>query len=364
MKFNKKTLAESLNQFPTGKKVYTEGKKQNIIISEEQFERLLPLINESKKELINNVIKEAYSLIRESITKEGLDLNIEDYSEVILEQGMYDRNPGIAAGEGIENILGSIKKAWEMIKDSDTRKKLANSITKLGNFLTYTAELVGSGSSQRAPRSYDQLANPLPHPEFEEEVEEDLDEDYFSELEEDTEGEETYHYGEDEGEDEYRLKHGDLSRSHRSAIKKDMGYDEEHEYRGEEGTHFESQEEENFADKFKKHHDLEKWLAVSEEEKSEKDLIAEDIKKMNQVIKPVSKSVLKEIDETKELHVNDGDLSFVNKWVFTSPPDAKYKRQHLGMENWAAMDDRQRKILMDNAVRISKGESWEEVHNA
>ena len=29
-------------------------------------------------------------------------------------------------------------------------EKLANSITKLGNFMTYTAELIGSGQSQRA----------------------------------------------------------------------------------------------------------------------------------------------------------------------------------------------------------------------
>ena len=59
-------------------------------------------------------------------------------------------------------------------------------------------------------------------------------------LEEDSEGEETYNYGADEGHDEYRLKHDDMSRSHRSALKKDMGYDEDHEDRGEYGTHFES----------------------------------------------------------------------------------------------------------------------------
>ena len=55
---------------------------------------------------------------------------------------------------------------------------------------------------------------------------------------EDSEGEETYHYGEDEGEDERRLKDDDLTRSHRSALRKDMAYDEEHEDRHERGTHF------------------------------------------------------------------------------------------------------------------------------
>ena len=58
------------------------------------------------------------------------------------------------------------------------------------------------------------------------------------EIEEDTEGQETYDYASSEGHDEYRLKHDDMSRSHRRNLRKDMSYDEEHEYRGEEGTHF------------------------------------------------------------------------------------------------------------------------------
>ena len=57
-------------------------------------------------------------------------------------------------------------------------------------------------------------------------------------LEEDSEGEETYHYGEDEGRDEYRLKHDRMSRSHRHDLEKDMEYDEDHERRRERGTHF------------------------------------------------------------------------------------------------------------------------------
>jgi len=44
--------------------------------------------------------------------------------------------------------------------------------------MMYSAELVGSGSSQRAPRSYDQLANPLPFPELDEPEDlEDIDDD-------------------------------------------------------------------------------------------------------------------------------------------------------------------------------------------
>ena len=69
---------------------------------------------------------------------------------------------------------------------------------------------------------------------------------------EDSEGEETYHYGEDEGEDhdeEMDLEHDkdmaphdrvDAIQKHLDALKKDMSYDEDHEDRDEEGTQFES----------------------------------------------------------------------------------------------------------------------------
>lgn len=66
-------------------------------------------------------------------------------------------------------------------------------------------------------------------------------------LEEDTEGEETYDYGEAEGHDKKELhdlikRHA--TKSHIDALKRDMTYDEDHERRGERGTHFgESQEE-------------------------------------------------------------------------------------------------------------------------
>ena len=74
-------------------------------------------------------------------------------------------------------------------------------------------------------------------------------------MNEDSEGEETYNYGEDEGADEHRedemedeLHHDkeDMAphdrikaiEDHLHALKKDMGYDEDHEDRDEEGTHF------------------------------------------------------------------------------------------------------------------------------
>jgi hypothetical protein len=60
-------------------------------------------------------------------------------------------------------------------------------------------------------------------------------------LEEDSEGEETYHYGEDEGRDDRELhdlikRHA--TRSHIDALKRDMDYDEDHEDRHERGTDF------------------------------------------------------------------------------------------------------------------------------
>ncbi len=74
-------------------------------------------------------------------------------------------------------------------------------------------------------------------------------------MNEDSEGEETYNYGEDEGADEHREdemedeKHHmeeDMAphdrikaiEEHLDALKKDMGYDEDHEDRDEEGTNF------------------------------------------------------------------------------------------------------------------------------
>ena len=61
-------------------------------------------------------------------------------------------------------------------------------------------------------------------------------------LEEDSEGEETYNYGEDEGSDrkeEMSMEdHVKAIEDHLSYLKKDMGYDEDCEDRDEKGTDF------------------------------------------------------------------------------------------------------------------------------
>jgi hypothetical protein len=283
MKFNKKLLSETIKTQLSGKQTFTSGKKQNVIISEEQLERLLEKVNNPI--MIESVISETFKVIREAIVKENLDLNIEDYSDTIMEQGQYDRNPGVAAAEGIENIINGVKKAYDMIKDGDTRKKLANSITKLGNFMTYTAELIGSGQAQRGARSYDEVSDELPYPELEEDmhVEEmdegakpdflDLDKDgnkkesmkkAAKDMKEDSGHDEAMNYGRDEGHDDkelYDLKHGGGSEDHIEDLEDDMHYDHIHD-------------SEN--------------IEESKEDEKER-LIQEDIKKMKQVIKPISR---------------------------------------------------------------------------
>ena len=132
-----------------------------------------------KKKILNEV-KKTYSLIRRKIVTERIhSLSLSNYTNIINEdqsEWSGGRNPGSSAASGIENIIDNLKKGWAMIEDSTTRKQIQNTLTKLNNFMMYSAELVGSGSSQTRPRSYDQLANPLPYPELDEPEElEDID---------------------------------------------------------------------------------------------------------------------------------------------------------------------------------------------
>ena len=135
------------------------------------------LIHKTRLQELEMIIGDVHSLIREAIVTERISgLNRRDY--ILTEQGMYDRNPGIAAAEGIENVINGIKKAYDYVKDPTTKKKIWNTLTKLNNFMTVTAELIGSGQSQRRPRPASQISKPLPYPEVEvpEELE-DIDDD-------------------------------------------------------------------------------------------------------------------------------------------------------------------------------------------
>tara|TARA_R110000787_G_scaffold167866_1_gene280816 strand:- start:4302 stop:5198 length:897 start_codon:yes stop_codon:yes gene_type:complete len=297
MKFNIQTLRESLNQPKSGKKVFTKGKKQNVVLSEEQLDRLISTVNVDKPLDVNRTINEAYRHIRIAIISEGLNLDKTMYSHIVplTEQGQYNRDPGLAAAEGVENVINGIKKAYAMIKDSDTRKKLANSITKLSNFMSISAELVGSGASQRAPRSYDEVSDKLPYPELEmvsddSELEEiakgdyqltkeenkpdflDLDKDGDKEesmkkaskdMKEDSGHDEAMNYGRDEGHDDkelYDLKNDGSDEEHIEDLEDDMHYDHIHDSKN-----------------------------IEESKKESERLLREDIKKMKQIIKPISK---------------------------------------------------------------------------
>ncbi len=61
-------------------------------------------------------------------------------------------------------------------------------------------------------------------------------------VKEDSEGEETYHYGEDEGHDRKEVMsmsdHIREIKKHLDAIENDEHFDRDHEDRGEKGTHF------------------------------------------------------------------------------------------------------------------------------
>ena len=187
MKFTKKILVETLNKKSNGEKTFTDGKKQNIIISEEQLDRVLSRIQEQ-------------------------------WQEINLEE---DAKPDFIDLDGDGDKEESMKKAAKDKKEMEEGKKKDHD---------------GDGDID----SDDYLAA--------------RDKAIKKAMKEDSEGEETYNYADNEGED----------RKHIEALKKDMAYDEKHEYRDEEGTHFESEEE-------------------------KERLIQEDIKKMKQIIKPISK---------------------------------------------------------------------------
>ena len=229
-KVNKKVMLEGLGLGSSGTKTYA-SKPQEIVVSESQLSRLLEktraheeesfeqivpnatvegahgheedegifdeydemgdvedndmalesdirgLIHKTRLQELEMIIGDVHSIIREAIVTERISgLNRRDY--ILTEQGQYNRDPGIAAAEGIENVINGIKKAYDYVKDPTTKKKIWNTLTKLNNFMTVTAELIGSGASQRRPRPASAVSSPLPYPEVEvpEELE-DIDDD-------------------------------------------------------------------------------------------------------------------------------------------------------------------------------------------
>ena len=206
-KYSKEEIVEkTIGKLQEGEKTFSDL-PQNIVVTESQFERLMEqclggpagfanldgigiqpeegiggeevvddtiILNLEEEDELEEIVNEAYSLINEAIKTERITL---------LEQGMYDRNPGVAAGEGIENIINHVKKAWEYIKDPTTRQKLENSIVKLSNFMAKTAELMAAGRDQRNPRADASILKDMPYPEHEEGFEITSEDDFTDEEE-------------------------------------------------------------------------------------------------------------------------------------------------------------------------------------
>ena len=93
-----------------------------------------------KKDELYEDINKTYRAIRKSIIKERTSkLEIKDYQEVLNESQDEWRghNPGASAAAGIENIIDNIKRAYSYVRDSKTRKQIANTLAKLNNFMMY-----------------------------------------------------------------------------------------------------------------------------------------------------------------------------------------------------------------------------------
>lgn len=187
MKFNKKTLIESLNISGTNKKSFTENQKQNVILTEEQFDRILAIIEEQNGQLPDEPVPAKTEEVKETAKK---------------------------SSEEVEDEVAEGKKPDFLDLDKDGNKK---------------------ESMKKAAKD----------------------------MKEDSGHDEAMNYGRDEGHDDkelYDLKHDGGSEDHIDDLEDDMHYDHIHD-----SEHIEE----------------------SKEEKER--LIREDIKKMKQIIKPISK---------------------------------------------------------------------------
>ncbi len=171
--------------------VYSNIKKQRYGMSEDQC---------LDEECIAESVEKTFRMIRESIRRErprGLrmsnysrrTLNEQFYSE--MEESFYGsgsnyNNPGVNAAKGVEELVKNIKRAYNFIKDSRTKKQIHNTLVKLQNFMAITADAMMAGKQQRAPRRNDQLTRPLPYPELDEpedleDIDDELDLDSLNE---------------------------------------------------------------------------------------------------------------------------------------------------------------------------------------
>jgi len=120
---------------------------------------------------MNEEINKVHNKIRIAIVKEGVKtLNIRKYTPILSEewQGFNagGQNPGVSAANGIEEVIKGLKKAYEMVKDNETGKMIANSIVRLSNTMSVIGTYAGSAKSQRGVDDqwlYGQLSD-IPYP--------------------------------------------------------------------------------------------------------------------------------------------------------------------------------------------------------
>ena len=293
MEFNKKTLSESIESELSGNKHFTSGKKQKVVITEAQLDRLIASTENNKttnKETIDDIINEAYTLINQCIISENIDsLDMGKY--ILNEQGQYDRNPGAAAAEGLEVIIDGIKKAYEMIKDSDMRKKIENTLVKLNNFMVVSAELMQSGApGGHAVRPTEKITDEVPYPELEEgEVSEGAKPD-FLDFDGDGDKEESMKKAlKDKEVKKEEVEEGEVCENCGEVHEGGCGYQasaEDDMFDATEGDDDLFDDEEGFnQDELQ----FGGFGFTESKKKSKEELIAEDIQKMKQVIKPISK---------------------------------------------------------------------------
>ena len=123
---------------------------------------------------LNENINKTHNRIRIAIVKEGIKgLDIRNYTPILSESfygtGSNRHHPGESAAAGLEEIIKGLKKAYEMVKDNQTGKMIANSIVRLSNTMSVIGTYMGSGKSQRAVDDewlYKQLSD-IPYPEVE-----------------------------------------------------------------------------------------------------------------------------------------------------------------------------------------------------
>jgi len=180
-----------------------------------------------------HMLKEANSMRRLM----GLDLLNEEFKE--KEIGVYDNEEQLRDyedGEDSSMSMPTMDEEDDILQEGEeslpTMKEMKKCVSE-GMSKKAVCEKYGGCDQEKLKEMYDSCKS----------------------MNEDSEGEETYNYGEDEGADEHRedemedeLHHDkedmaphdriEAIEDHLDALKKDMGYDEDHEDRDEEGTHF------------------------------------------------------------------------------------------------------------------------------